>query len=194
MNILTQTFPTKIKIDDNIYDINYDLRNCLKIIEAYEDEDLTLQEQHMIMIKRLYKEIPSNIEQAIIKGIKFLNCGEENHEVKDLPRLYSFKKDSKYIYSAMNQTHKIDLSLENIHWWKFCYLFLDIGKDTTFTNILNLRQKKNKGKLTKDEKKLFIESREILDLNYQKEDSEEVSEFMKIFNGGDDESNQKEEL
>ncbi len=194
MNPLIDKFPTKIKIENNIYDINYDVKNCIRIIEAYEDEDLTIQEKHLIMIKRLYKKIPSNIEQAIIKGIKFLNCGEEERSFKELPRLYSFNKDAKYIYSAMNQTHKVDLSLENIHWWKFCYYFLDLGKDTTFSNILNLRQKKNKGKLTKDEKNLFMESREILDLNYQKEDSEEVSKFMEIFNGGDDKSNQKEEL
>ena len=194
MNILTESFPTKIKIDEEIYDINYDFKNCLRIIEAYEDEDLTIQEKHYVMIKRLYKTIPQNIEQAIIKGIKFLNCGEESTKnTNNLPRIYSFEKDAKYIYSAMNQTHHIDMSIENIHWWKFSFLFLDIGKETTFTNILNLRQKKFRGKLSKEEKKMFADSREILDLNYQKEDSEEVSEFMKLFNGGDETRNQNQE-
>ena len=193
MNPLINSFPTKIKIDDNIYDINPNFKNCLMIIKAYEDEDLTIQEKHLIMIKRLYKQMPLNIEKAIIKGIKFLNCGEETpQEPKILKRFYSFEKDSKYIYSAMNQTHHKDLEYEDMHWWKFCLLFLDIGKDTTFSNILALRQKRSKGKSTKEEKKLFTESREILDLNYTKEDSDEVSEFMKLFNGGDESRTQVE--
>ena len=187
MNILTESFPTKIKIENEIYDINWDFKNCLQIIEAYEDDDLTIQEKHFIMLNRLYKTIPKNIEQAIVKGIKFLNGGEEStKDTKELPRIYSFEKDAKYIYSAMNQTHHVDLSIDNMHWWKFSSLFLDIGKDTTFSNILNLRQKKIRGKLSKEEKKIFVDSREILDLNYQKEDSEEVSEFMKLFNDGGD--------
>ena len=40
MNILTQKLPTKIKVNDNIYDINYDYRTILNIILAFEDEDL----------------------------------------------------------------------------------------------------------------------------------------------------------
>lgn len=188
MNILTESFPTKIKIENEIYEINYDFKNCIRIIEAYEDDDLTIQEKHFIMLNRLYKTVPKNVEQAIIKGIKFLNCGEEGtKDTKELSRIYSFEKDAKYIFSAMHQTHHVDLSIDNMHWWKFCSLFLDIGKDTTFSNILNLRQKKNRGKLSKEEKKLYADSRDILDLNYQKEDSEEVSEFMNLLNDGGDE-------
>ncbi len=193
MNDLIKPFPTKIRINDEIYEINPDFKNCLRIIKAYEDKELTIQEKHFIMLTLLYKKIPDDIEQAILKGIKFLNCGEEsNKDTSILPRIYSFNHDAKYIYSAMNQTHSIDLNEEKIHWWRFVSLFLDIGDNTFFSKIVNLRQKKFRGKLSKDERKLFVESREILDLNYQTEDSEEVSEFMKIFNGGDDSKTPKE--
>lgn len=185
MNQILKKFPTKIKVEDEICDINSDYRNCLKIIMAYEDENLTLEEQHYILLKRLYKTIPQNIERAIEKGILFLNCGEDdNSSDKPISRVYSFDKDYKYIYSAMNQTHNIDLeSIVYLHWWKFVFLFMDVNKDCTFSHLISLRDKKNKGKLDKEERKTWIEMRNILDLDYMKEDMEDDdSEFMKLYN------------
>lgn len=184
MNALLNKFPTKIRIDDTDYEINTDYRNCLKIILAFEDDELTIEEQYFIMLNLLYKEMPENIELAIEKAILFLNCGEE-YEVSDSKRTYSFNKDSKYIYSAMNQTHNIDLeSIEYLHWWKFVFLFMDVDKDCTFSYITSLRYKKNNGKLDNYDKKIWVEMREIVDLDYSCEDEEE-SEFMKLLNGGD---------
>ena len=184
MNALLNKFPTKIRIDNIDYEINSDYRNCLKIILAFEDDELTVEEQYYIMLSLLYKKMPENIELAIEKAILFLNCGKE-YEVSESRRTYSFSKDSEYIYSAMNQTHNIDLeSIEYLHWWKFVFLFMDVDKDCTFSYITSLRYKKNNGKLDSYDKKIWIEMREIVDLDYSIEDEEE-SEFMKLLNGGD---------
>ena len=184
MNALLNKFPTKIRIDNTDYEVNSDYRNCLKIILAFEDEELTIEEQYYIMLNLLYKEMPENIELAIEKAILFLNCGEE-YEALESKRTYSFNKDSKYIYSAMNQTHNIDLeSIEYLHWWKFVFLFMDVDKDCTFSYITSLRYKKNNGKLDSFDKKIWIEMGEIVDLDYSNEDEEE-SEFMRLLNGGD---------
>lgn len=184
MNALLNKFPTKIRIDNTDYEVNSDYRNCLKIILAFEDEELTIEEQYYIMLNLLYKEMPENIELAIEKAILFLNCGEE-YETLESKRTYSFNKDSKYIYSAMNQTHNIDLeSIEYLHWWKFVFLFMDVDKDCTFSYITSLRYKKNNGKLDSFDKKIWIEMGEIVDLDYSNEDEEE-SEFMRLLNGGD---------
>lgn len=187
MNPLIDKFPTKIKIDDEILPINTDFRNCLKIILAFEDENLTIEEKYYIMLMRLYGTIPNNQEEAIKKAILFLDCGEDNvSKDNDKPRIYSFSKDAKYIYSAIEMSSPgIDLeNVEYLHWWKFYYKFFDIKEGTTFSNIITLRDKRNKGKLSKEEKKIFIDSREILDLDYTEEPSEEESKFMKLFNGG----------
>ncbi len=185
MNALLNKFPTKIRIDNIDYEINTDYRNCLKIILAFEDEELTIDEQYYIMLNLLYKKIPDNFELAIEKAILFLNYGEEFSMSKPNKRTYSFNKDSKYIYSAMNQTHNIDLeSIEYLHWWKFVFLFMDVDKDCTFSYITSLRYKKNNGKLDSYDKKVWIEMREIVDLDYSSEEDEE-SEFMQLLNGGD---------
>ena len=184
MNVLLNKFPQKIRIDDTDFEIKTDFRNCLKIILAYEDTELTIQEKHYILLQRLYKTIPNNIEEAIRKGISFLNCGKEDSDENSLKkRIYSFDKDYQYIYSAMNQTHNIDLeSIEYLHWWKFVFYFMDVSKDCTFSFIVSLRDKKNKGKLDKEEKKVWAEMIEILDLNFNEEEDEEENEFMRKFN------------
>lgn len=185
MNVLTDKFPTKINVNNKILSINSDFRNCIKIIEAFEDEDLLDDEKYLILIKRLYiDEIEDeDLQEAIIKGIKFLDLGEENEDGEEnVKRLYSFTKDDNYIYTAIRQSHNIDLnSIGYLHWWNFVYLFLDIGQDCMFNQLIYYRQRKNEGKLTKDEKKVYISMRKILDLNYE-EDNEDDDEFMKKLN------------
>lgn len=185
MNALLNKFPTKIKIDDVDYEINSDYRNCLRIILAFEDEDLTIEEQYYIMLNLLYKKIPTNMELAIQKAILFLNCGEKQSGLETGKRTYSFNKDARYIYSAVSQTHDIDLeNIEYLHWWKFVFLFMDVDKDCTFSYITSLRYKKNNGKLDKYDKKVWIEMREVVDLDYSPNDEDE-SEFMQLWNGDD---------
>ena len=185
MNVLTDKFPTKIKVNNKILNINSDFRNCIKIIEAFEDEDLLDEEKYLILIKRLYiDEVEDeDLQEAIIKGIKFLDLGEENkNNEENVKRLYSFTKDDNYIYTGIRQSHNIDLnSIEYLHWWNFVYLFLDIGQDCMFNQLVYYRKRKNEGKLTKEERKVYISMRKILDLNYE-EDDDENDEFMQMLN------------
>lgn len=188
MNVLTDNFPTKIKVNNKILKINPDFRNCIKIIEAFEDEDLFVDEKYLILIKRLYiDEIEDNdIEEAILKGIKFLDLGEENKDDNTIikKRLYSFTKDDNYIYTGIRQSHNLDLnSIEYLHWWNFVYLFLDIGQDCMFNQLIYYRQRKNEGKLTKDERKVYLSMRKILDLDYVEDGNDGDDEFMKKLGG-----------
>lgn len=186
MNVLIQKFPTKIRIDDVVYEINADFRNCLKIIMAFEDSELAEMDKYEILIRRLYKKMPHNFEKAVKEGVRFLDCGEEHKAVSSSEkRVYKFSKDGRYIYSAIKQTHQVDLEeIEFLHWWKFVFLFSDIKSDCAFSNMVYLRNKKNEGKLTKEERKIYVKSREILDINYDDTPSEEEREFMRRLQGG----------
>ncbi len=185
MNVLTDRFPTKIRIDDVVYEINADFRNCLKIIMAFEDDDLAEMDKYEVLVRRLYKTIPKNFKKAVEEGVRFLDCGEQKKTVSSTKRVYKFSKDGRYIYSAIKQTHQIDLEeVEFLHWWKFVFLFSDVKPDCAFSNMVYLRNKKNEGKLTKEERKIYVKSREILDINYDDKPSKEESEFMRRLQGG----------
>lgn len=186
MNVLTQKFPTKIKIDDVVYDINADFRNCLTIIMAFEDDELTDMDKYEVLVRRLYKQAPHNLEEAVKEGVRFLDCGEKRKTTNDPDkRVYKFSKDGRYIYSAIKQTHQVDLEeIDFLHWWKFVFLFSDVRSDCAFSNIIYLRNKKNEGKLTKEERKIYMRSREVLDINYNNKPSEAEREFMRRLQGG----------
>lgn len=184
MNVLANKFPTKIRIGDRIYEIDADFRNCLKIILAFEDDELTIEDKYEVMLCRLYKQIPDDIVEAVRKAKLFLDCGEKAEEKPASQRVYSFQKDGQFIYSAVKQTHQIDLEeVEFLHWWKFVFLFSDINSDCAFANMVHLRDKKNRGKLSKEERAVFNKSRAILDLNYTNEPTEEERDFLRRLKG-----------
>lgn len=194
MNILIDKFPTKTEIDGKIYELNTDFRNCLQIILAYEDNELNEYEKAEVMLELLFGKdnIPENTDVALAKSILFLDCGEEKKITENSSkgsRIYSFTKDAKYIYSAIKQTHNIDLeTIEYLHWWKFVYLFLDLDKECFFSQMLYLRGQKQKGKLTKEEKELYLKLMDILELDqdnsFNEEEQEQINKFNRLLNGG----------
>lgn len=188
INVLIDKLPTKTIIDGKEYNLKTDFRNCLKVIMAFEDEELTGSEKAVIMLQLLYEEIPENLDEAVKKAILFLDCGEQEEDKKvgsqkSSNRLYSFSKDAKYIYSAIKQTHGIDLeNVEYLHWWKFVYLFLDLNPDCFFCKIMDLRNKKRKGTLSKEEKKAYMQLFDIVNLDqrpqFTEEEQKEIDDFM----------------
>ncbi len=190
MNILIDQLPEAVEIDGDIYDLDTDFRTCLSAILAYEDPELVIHEKHGVMLQLLYKEIPDNQQEACRLGLKFLNCGEDaegsEFDGEGVGRLYSFEKDAKYIYSAIKQSHNVDLEeIDYLHWWKFTYMFLDLDKDCFFMQMIDLRRKRLEGKLTKEEEQVYNSLRETLELpQYISPEQKTVEDkFMRLLNG-----------
>lgn len=166
-DILIADLPTKIRVNDKIYDINYDYRSIIKIITAFEDPNLYDVEKVKIMVNLLYRDnIPNeNLEEACKKASLFIDLGQKITK-RTTKRIYSFSKDANYIFSGINQTHHIDLSLNpNLHWWKFMALFMDMGTDCFFSNLVYFRKRRNEGKLTKEEKKEYKKIKDLIELD-----------------------------
>lgn len=192
MNVLVNEFPTKVKLDGKIYELNTDFRVGLNIMLLYEDKSLNDYEKTDIMLELLYKEeIPIELREiAIEKAMLFLNAGdnkksndsEEEYDIKP-KRVYSFTKDAKYIYSAIKKSHGVDLeNIEYLHWWKFVYYFFDLDEKSFFSQMIYLRNQRNKGKLTKEEKVVYANLEDILELEdnkqYTEEEQEKIDKFI----------------
>jgi len=188
MNILIEELPNAVEIDGIEYEINSDFRSCLRIILAFEDNELAAIEKQMVLIDNLYKNKPDNLDQAIRQGIKFLNGGRDELEAGNDMRLYSFDKDAPFIMAAFKQTHGIDLDTANMHWWKFMTLFMDMGSETTFSNLVSLRKRVKTGKASKEERAMAREIADIFDLpeidNRTLEERELDNEFVERFKRG----------
>lgn len=187
MGILISGLPQAIEIDDVIYDINTDYQTCLRIIMAFEDNNLAAFEKIHILINLLYKETPHDFEQAYLKGIKFLDCGE-SHEDKDSckierDRLYSFEHDEKYIFSGVDRVFNGRLSKgDYVHWWEFVMAFMELPDDCTMSRILYFRTQHSRGKLTKDEMRVWNENRELFELpeSLSYEEEQAKNKFMEL--------------
>jgi hypothetical protein len=164
MNILTDTLPTEIDISGEICQINADFRSCLRIILAFEDGELSNVEKQIIMLHNLFVTQPRDAKAAMERCGWFLNGGKVSDGDNYAPRLYSFSKDADMIFSAFRQTHNIDLTMADLHWWEFLALFMDLGADTTFCNLINLRRRVKTGKATKEEKQTARELGEMFEV------------------------------
>jgi hypothetical protein len=166
MNLLVDEFPNAVEISGVVVSINPGFRNCLRTILAFEDDALTVEEKATVLLMNLYPAIPENTEEAFKQGIKFLNGGRDTDgEVTESPmRLYSFSKDAGFIFSAFRQTHGIDLETEELHWWKFLALFMDLGADTVFCSLTGLRKRLKTNKATKEERAAAAEMGDLIDV------------------------------
>jgi hypothetical protein len=185
MNIITDILPTAVEIDGVECPINTDFRSCLRVIMAFEDDELTGYEKQMVMLDVLYPEIPNNVQMAIEQGIKFLNGGKDNEPADEDPtRLYSFAKDSNFIFSAFKQTHNVNLQTDNMHWWEFLSLFMDLGSETVFCNLLGLRGRVADGTATKEDKQMAEKMGDIFDVPQPDtrtlKEKEQEAQFMQL--------------
>lgn len=181
-NILIDILPTAIEIDGQAWPINSDFRTGLRIILAFEDPNLAMLEKRLILLENLYKEIPTDITKAFEKGMRFMNGGKKADDTDTSgPRVYSFQKDASFILGAFQQTHQIDIEKAELHWWKFLALFMDLGPDTTFSNIVSIRSRIATGKATKEEKRTALELHEIFDLPAMDIRTLEEREIERVF-------------
>jgi hypothetical protein len=188
VNILTDELPASVDISGQIYKINPDFRTCLNVIMAFEDNDLTPQEKQAILLSSLYPVLPHDMMEAIKQANLFLNGGKVSENEDEPMRLYSFSKDANFIFAAFRQTHGIDLQTDDMHWWKFLALFMDLGQDTTFCQLVSLRKRVKTGKATKEERAIAREMGEVLEVpdidTRTLEEKEREAEFIRLVTQG----------
>jgi hypothetical protein len=169
------------------YRINTDYRSCLRVILAFEDNDLTPQEKQSVLLDNIYQVVPGDLEQAFIQALWFLNSGRQQDAESDGARLYSFAKDASFIFSAFKQTHDLDLRNAELHWWVFLALFMDLGTDTTFCQLIGLRKRLSNGTASKEERRAALDMGDLLNVpdvdDHTLEEKERMAEFMRYAKG-----------
>jgi hypothetical protein len=156
-NVLIDELPETLTVAGKEYAIRSDFRTALRVLLAFEDNGLTMLEKQMVLVENLFVETPAEIAEAGRAAIAFLDGGGDDEKEDSTGgglRLYSFSKDANIIYAAFQQTHGIDLQKAQLHWWQFLALFMDMGADTTFCNLIGLRKRVKTGKASKEEKQV----------------------------------------
>lgn len=164
MNILTDDLPESVSIKHTEYQVRSSFRDCLRIMLAFEDSELTKREKMQVLLS-MYMGLPKDIEEAIKQANWFLNCGEEGKSTSG-PRVYSFAKDAPMIFAAFKQVHGIDLTQTDLHWWQFTALFQAViaHQENAFGQLVTLRHKLKTGSATKEERDAARKIPDLIDI------------------------------
>lgn len=175
--------PKSLEIDGIEYKIRSDFRVALLIFEAFNDSELNDMEKIQVCIECLYETIPSDTENAYKKAIWFLDGGDIPKSRQNHKKVFDWEQDESIIFSAINKSAGFETrSAEYIHWWTFLGYFREIGEGL-FSQVVNIRTKKAKGKkLEKWEREFYNEHRELIDIkqHYNSEEQAEIDRLKAI--------------
>lgn len=180
------SLPEELEVGGAAIHINADFRNILTIFAAYNDTALTDQEKAYITLARLYDgKLPYYyMQEAYEKAVWFMNGGDSIQMSKSEDvKLLDWEHDESIIMPAISKTIGVPdvRGIPFLHWWTFLGAFGEIGEGL-FSTVINLRQKKAKGKkLSKTEQEFWRKNKSLCKLVTAEEQAaiDETEEFLK---------------
>lgn len=177
--------PVSLEVGGQEYEIRTDFRAILDILRAFGDPELTDEWKTMAMLKILFREwnqIPEkDIQEAAEKAVSFIDAGMEGDGKS--PRLMDWEQDANILVPAVNKVAGQEVrALPYLHWWTFIGYYMEIG-ESTFSQVLSIRRKKQKGKkLEKWESEFYKENKKLIDLKRKEmRPEEEQKELRALF-------------
>nr|DAG86496.1 MAG TPA: hypothetical protein [Caudoviricetes sp.] len=182
--------PTSLEVGGTAWEIRTDFRAVLDILSYLKNPDYEPDEQIVITLTILYKnfdKMPQEYyEEAVEKGMDFIDCGISEGEGKRKPRTMDWEQDAVIIIPSINRVMGTEIrSLSYMHWWTFLGAYMEIG-DGLFAQVVNIRNKKSKGKkLEKWEREFYADNKKIIDFvkKYSEEEKEEQERLKAILDG-----------
>lgn len=156
--------------------IRSDFRVALTIFQAYNDPGLSRTEKAMTCLRCLYKEPPHNIADALEQAQWFLDGGNKV-KLRQLPvKVIDWEQDEGLLFPEVNKSAGAEIRLlPYLHWWTFLGYFNTMSEGL-YAHILNIRQKRARGKpLEKWERDFFNTHRELILLQEKRSAEEQAA-------------------
>ena len=158
-----KAFPSTVEIDGNVYIINADYRNILRIFALSKDKNVneyvrveklsrwffTEQEQ----IEYLFENV--SYEFIIRAFVGFINPKDKNgeeiiarssstydeeNETEEAENQFDYDFDADEIYASFASEYGIDLiEIDFLHWYKFKILLMNLSSESAFKKKIELR-------------------------------------------------------
>lgn len=206
MSILLDRLPNYVLVSGTQVPIHTDFRVWILFEQLCLDQSISKQERAQKAFLLLFENIntiPLDKTQQIGDDLLWFYQGgdrEQNeYQIREQkkavvrkkkqsesePRYYDYDYDADYIYAAFMQQYGIDLSCRSLHWWKFRALLHGLTDDTQFMKILGYRSKKITKNMTADEKKFYLEKKQIYALPLPRDEREKAMEIESAVQSGD---------
>ena len=186
----TWKLPTCIRAGGENWDIDTDFRKIIKILSVFNNPEYEPDEQWSICLGAMVKNFdidhpPDNKTIAEMqKGIlDFIDMGMKE-DGRRKPHTMDWEQDAAVIIPSVNRVLGKEIrALEYLHWWTFLGAYMEIG-ESLFSQILNIRQKKARGKkLEKWEQEFYRDNKALIDLQVKRVErsQEEKDELRALF-------------
>lgn len=162
--------------------IRSDFRNILRIISAFESQELKEQEKVLVCLKRIYQDFtsipPDDYGDAYKAALEFID-GQIKSDAPG-PRIVDWEKDEPLIFAAINRVAGTEVrEAQYLHWWTFLGYFQSVNQDDLWGFVLTIRQKKAKNKkLEKNETEFYNANRSMCDVGAYKDKKQEAQDYM----------------
>lgn len=184
--------PTSLNLSGVDWQIRTDYRCILGILTELNNPEFEDDEKWLVVLNILFVDfdnMPMSLyKEAYEKSVEFIDMGvaiEDNKKVK--PRIMDWEQDANLIIPSVNRVIGKEIrSIEYMHWWTFLSAYMEIG-ECSYSHILNIRNKKNKGKkLEKWEQEFYRENKSIIDLkkkltDEEKQEQDDERKFLEQF-------------
>lgn len=198
-NLLVDSLPDTVEVNGQEYKIRTDFRIGVLFELVMEDDELSQYEKLFSAINLYYEEPPDDLIEAFKQALWFYQCGktqktairgDEDEEAPEdrgrTPIAYSFEYDDAYIYASFLKEYGIDLTEEDLHWWKFRALFKALPEDSQIVKIMGYRTAKINDNMSKAEKDFIRKMKKLYALPLSDKEIEYQSKLTDaLMNGGD---------
>lgn len=176
--------PTSISVNNTEYAIRTDYRAVMDLLTAFSDKEMLGESEEETNIIRALLVLnilfidevkPEDQNEAIKKAIEFIDMGIETSRDVKKPTLMDWDQDAPLIIPAINKVLGHEIRADKyMHWWTFLSAYMEIG-ECSFTHIINIRDKKAKGKkLEKWELEYIQEHKDIVLLKEKLTEKEQL--------------------
>lgn len=144
----------------NGYKMNTGFRIGIQIFLIQEDDTLDDYERIPLIISLLFEQDDEKL--AYPKGEElgecirwFMNgwCHDKSPLETEKRRIMDFDIDQWRIYADFRQIYGINLNEADLHWWEFMGMLWNMPQSqSSFLQVIDIRRKKIKAKMSKEEK------------------------------------------
>lgn len=133
------SYPTKAEINGEIYELNTSYKTALRCLEVINDNHIGDTERALAVCKLIYGFVPTtNADVFLDKAILFLSCGEKREEEVQ-KRNFDHNYDFKYVTASFASDYHIDLTKEDLHWWRYCELLSGLTRNSILCRVVEIR-------------------------------------------------------
>lgn len=203
MNVLISGLPKTVNVNGSPFLIKQNFSVWIAFTKLMLDKSVPNFEKILRAIRLCFPKdnmpphkTPNEIYYAFNAIMWFYTMGEDEVDErtgkitrKDNPRIrhkslrvLDYDYDQDYIVGAFQQLYGIDLTVENIHWWRFKMLFNSLTKETKLVEIMGYRSMEINPKWDESHRKFYQDMKILYALPDNRTEEEKERDFQEQLN------------